>query len=578
MFDSLSRRSFIEGAAGVAAAGMVAAAGVASAAESASSAADSAAEGEAASAESENVAGVPTSGSSAFNPPSWATKPDPIPDDQIVETIETEVLILGAGNAGCSAACSAVENGAKVLVCEKTAQVNGRGGVVGACNSRLNTELGCEIEPVAAQYRWNRTCGNRNNEALVTMWFKNSGPAMDWLLDKADEYGATYSIYAGYAANAIIPEEPDAHVFQAGTFEMPPETGYFVPTALLYKSSVDQGAEYMFEAPAVQLTQDESGRVTGAIVETADGYKKIVASKATILATGDVSGDSEMVDYYLENRMKRLIRSDYYPVGVNTGDGQKMGMWVGGVMQDSPLPCALHPQAYSMFHGPFMFVNQNGQRFFNEANWVQAKSLQMLNQPGAVAYSIFDSNFGEDTADSLQYGGGMFWDTMSRTVEEEFNPQDIIDLVEGETVESKDVLGNVTPVNAWKCDTLEELADAIGVNKENFLKQVEDYNAMCEAGEDTQFEKQPCFLYPIKDAPFYATKAGPCMLVCVGGLKVNTDLAVIDEEGNPIPGLYAIGNASGDLYAVDYPINMPGNSNGRCLTWGWLVGKTVAAL
>ena len=569
MACTISRRSFVTGTAAAGALAVASASRPSHAAESSSSVIE-----RSVSADKD----APTPASSAYNPPSWAIKPDPIPASDIVETVETEVLILGAGNAGCAAACSAVENGAQVLVCEKTAQVNGRGGVVGACNSRLNAELGCEIEPVAAQYRWNRTCGNRTNEALVTMWFKNSGPAMDWLLDKADKYGATYSIYAGYAANAIIPEEPDAHVFSMGSFAMPPETGYFVPTALLYQSSIDQGAQYMFEAPAVQLTQDEDGRVTGAVVSTVEGYKQIVASKATILATGDIGGDPEMMNYYCESRMQRLVRNDYSPVGVNTGDGHKMGMWAGGVMQDGPLPTALHPQAYSMFHGPFMFVNENGKRFFNEANWVQAKSLQMLNQPNAVAYSIFDANSGADTADSLNYGGGMFWDTMSRTVEQEFDPQQIIDLVEGEAAAGKDVLGNETAVTAWKCDTLEELAEAIGVNKENFLKQVEEYNAMCEKGEDTQFEKEAHFLYPIKQAPFYATKAGPCLLAVVGGLKVNTDLAVVNESDEPIEGLYAIGNTSGDLYAVDYPINMPGNSNGRCLTWGWLVGKTVAAL
>ena len=148
MDRSISRRNFVAGAA----------AASALAAGAASALADTAVSTD-----------VPTAASPAFNAPSWATKPEPIADADIVETIETEVLILGAGNAGCAAACSAVENGAKVLVCEKTAQVNGRGGVVGACNSRLNTELGCEIEPVAAQYRWNRTCGNRTNEALVTM-------------------------------------------------------------------------------------------------------------------------------------------------------------------------------------------------------------------------------------------------------------------------------------------------------------------------------------------------------------------------------------------------------------------------
>jgi succinate dehydrogenase/fumarate reductase flavoprotein subunit len=522
---------------------------------------------------------APTAASPAYNEPSWATKPDPIADDQIVETIETEVLILGAGNAGCAAACSAVENGVKVLVCEKTDAVNGRGGVVGACNSRLNTALGCEIEPVAAQYRWNRTCGNRTNEALVTMWFRNSGKAMDWLLDKADQYGATYSIYAGYSGNGIIPEEPDAHVFSMGDFEMPVEAGYFVPTGLTYQSSLDQGAEYMFNAPAVQLVQnEETGRVEGAIVSTEEGYKKVLASKATVLATGDIAGDEEMMNYYCESRMQRVIRSDYYPVGINTGDGHKMGMWAGGVMQDGPLPTALHPQAYSMFHGPFMFVNKNGKRFFNEANWVQAKSLQMLDQPDAVAYSIFDANYGTDVADSLNYGGGMFWDSMSRNVETPFDPEMITSVVESEAAAGKDVLGNETAVTAWKCDTLEELADAIGVDKETFLAEVERYNEFCAAGDDEDFAKEACFLYPIVEPPFYATKTGPCMLAVVGGLKVNTDLAVIDAEGKAIEGLYAIGNTSGDLYAVDYPINMPGNSNGRCLTWGWLVGKTVAAL
>ncbi len=572
----LSRRAFVAGAT---------AAGLAAVAASTASAAESAAkDGKAASSASsdgEVSVGAPVAGSPSWAAPSWATKPDPIADSEIVETIQTEVLVLGAGNAGCAAACSAVENGAKVLVCEKTDTVNGRGGVVGACNSRLNESLGCMIEPVAAQYRWNRTCGNRNNEALVTMWFKNSGPAMNWLLDKADQYGATYSIYAGYAANGIIPEEPDAHMFSAGDFAMPPEAGYFVPTGLLYQSSLDQGVQYMFEAPAVQLTQETSGRVTGAIVSTADGYKKIVASKATILATGDIAGDKEMMNYYCEPRMQRLIRSDYYPVGINTGDGQKMGMWAGGVMQDGPLPTALHPQAYSMFHGPFMFINKNGKRFFNEANWVQAKSLQMLNQPDAVAWSIFDADFGEDTADSLNYGGGMFWDSMSRTVETPFDPQMVIDVVEGEVQKGEDVLGNATAVTAWKADTLEELADKIGLDetaKANFLAEVKRYNEMCDTGEDTEFEKEAHFLYPIVKPPFYATMTGPCLLAVVGGLKVNTDLAVIDAEGNPIEGLYAIGNASGDLYAIDYPINMPGNSNGRCLTWGWLVGKTVAAL
>ena len=499
---------------------------------------------------------------------SWETAPEPIAESDIVETIDTEVLVLGAGNSGVSAACSAAENGAQVIVAEKTATINGRGGGVGACNSRLNKELGFEIEPVAAQYRWNRTCGNRNDESLVKLWFDHSGEAMDWLLDKADKRGAACKLYAGYSRSAIAPEEPDFHMFSAGDFAMPPETGYFVPTALIYADTLDLGVTYLFEHTAVQLIK-EGGKVVGAILNSADGYKRVKASKAVILATGDIHGDPEMMQCYAEKRMENIERSDYSPVGANTGDGHKMGMWAGAVMQDGPFPAALHPQAGALFHGPFMFVNKEGRRFFNEANWVQAKSLQIMKQTDHVAYSVFDSNYGQDTKDSLNYGGGMFWDTMSRSVLDEFDPAEI------EATVDAAVEGGV---NGFKADTLEELADLIGVNKENFLEQVTQYNEMCAAGVDSQYAKESVFLYPIQQGPFYATRVAAAMLVMVGGLHINTDLQCLDVDDRPIPGLYAVGNTSGDLYAVDYPINMPGNSNGRCLTWGYLAGKTVAAL
>ena len=84
------------------------------------------------------------------------------------------------------------------------------------------------------------------------------------------------------------------------------------------------------------------------------------------------------------------------------------------------------------------------------------------------------------------------------------------------------------------------------------------------------------FLYPVVNAPFYAAKVGVALLAVVGGLSVNTDLQVLDDEKKPIEGLYATGNTSGDLYAIDYPINMAGNSNGRCVIWGYLLGKTMA--
>lgn len=94
------------------------------------------------------------------------------------------------------------------------------------------------------------------------------------------------------------------------------------------------------------------------------------------------------------------------PAGFSTGDGHKMGLWVGAHMQDGPFPLMLHPQACSMFHGCFPFVNQEGHRFMNEGTWVQGKSMNVMHQTGNVAWSIFDADYGKYNRMSLENGTG----------------------------------------------------------------------------------------------------------------------------------------------------------------------------
>lgn len=98
----------------------------------------------------------------------------------------------------------------------------------------------------------------------------------------------------------------------------------------------------------------------------------------------------------------------------------------------------------------------------------------------------------------------------------------------------------------------------------------------CEAGEDTDYYKKPVFLTPVKEGPFYALKVGPALLTVTGGLKTDINFECLDADGKPIEGLYALGNCMGDITAVDYPINVAGNSHGRCITYGYLLGKDLA--
>lgn len=515
------------------------------------------AEADATSTSANGAAGTGVSGK-----PSFMTPPAPIPASKIVKTVDTEVLVLGAGFSGVATACSAAERGLKVTVVEKSSRWNGRGGGAGVTDSKLMRKMGLKIDKSKAQGQWVRTCGSRVDESLVSLYFNRSGEAMDWLLNKAEADSCHISIWGGYSKSDLYPDEPGYHMIFGGKHI---KEGDFAPVALLYNDSVKAGVNYVFNAPAQQLVK-EGNKVVGAIVKTADGYVRYNASKGVVIATGDIAADPEMVHYYAPIAEK-AVESQYTPKGVNTGDGHKMGLWAGVAMQEGPFPTMIHPQAYAWFHGPFMFVNKDGKRFFNEATWVQAKSLNIMKQKsGNVAYSIFDANWLTDLVKGLPKGGGMFWDSF-RAVGAEFDTK-----AQQETID-----GYIKQGLAFKANTLEELADKIGVDKKNFLAEVNHYNQMCAAGEDKDYHKPKIFLTPVQKGPFYATKVGPALLQICGGLSINSDLQCLDAEQRPIEGLYAVGSASGNSNAVDYPINMPGNSHGRCLTYGYVLGEKLAA-
>jgi fumarate reductase flavoprotein subunit len=111
------------------------------------------------------------------------------------------------------------------------------------------------------------------------------------------------------------------------------------------------------------------------------------------------------------------------------------------------------------------------------------------------------------------------------------------------------------------------------VPKETFLATVDRYNELVAKGVDEDFGKDPAKLTAILKAPFGACKVGTGILVTTDGLRIDTDMRVLDAEGKAIPGLYAAGNASGDFFANDYPITVAGVSHGRALTFGWLAGE-----
>lgn len=506
---------------------------------------------------------VPPSSDKPIPPSSdWQTPPEPITD--IDETIDVDVVVVGAGIAGMTATVSALENGAKVVVIEKGSSWSGRGGGVGVFTSRVMRAAGIELDKELVAREWIEMSGSRCKEALVWLFLNESGNAMDWLLDKAEAAGLPPAmIWGGYYKGPNYTEHPAYHMFFGGPMMQQGWDPFADITNMLYEEAQALGATFYFKTPGEQLVKEE-GRITGVIAKTENGYTQFNAAKGVILATGGIGGNEEMCQAYAPLALKANVNS-YYPVGQNSGDGHKMGMWVGGTIQETPFPTMIHPQAFAWLHYAYLFVNKRGERYMNEDTWVQAKSLETMRQPGAAyAYSIFDSKWPEEVAESIKIGGGLFWDSF-RPLGMDWTPD--FDQITIEDSIQREI--------GWRADTLEELAGMIDVPVENFLATVARYNELAQNGQDVDFGKRAELLTQIIEPPFYALKFGGALLTVVGGLSINTKLQVLDEDQNPIAGLYAVGNCSGDLYGVDYPIQIPGNSHGRALTWGYLAGKNV---
>lgn len=513
----------------------------------------------------ETSSSTTTTGSSSSGEPSWFTAPAEIADSEIAETIESDVVVIGAGMSGIASACSAAERGLSVNVVERGETWSGRGYGIGVADSKVMRAAGFSIDRAKTQKFWVRCCGTRVNESLVSEYFNRSGEAMDWVIDKCEKGGVQVLLWDGYSRDPEFPDVPGYHVFFGGPEQAEGRDWSRDATKLLYEDSTAAGATYYFDNTVEQLKKD-GDTVVGAIAKNADGdYVLYKASKGVVLATGDIVGDQEMLEYYAPE-IAHCNAKLYTPIGQNTGDGHKMGLWAGGAMQEGYFPPMLHPQAGAYQQSAFLSVNQDGERFFNEATWVNGKSLSYLRQPDQCGYSIFDANWTTDNLEGLPYGGGMFWDTFRTLGSGGWDPvagQEAVDAA-------------VETGTGFKADTLEDLASQCDIPVDTFLSTIEHYNEICEAGLDPDFGKETVFLTPVQEPPFYAMRALPAVLATVGGLKVNTDLAVTDADGTPVEGLYAVGNVSGDFYAVDYPINIPGNSQGRCVTWGYLVGEVLA--
>ncbi|MBQ6545014.1 MAG: flavocytochrome c [Lachnospiraceae bacterium] len=439
--------------------------------------------------------------------------------------LDCDIVIIGAGGAGMTAAINATQAGKKVIVLEKMPYVGGNTtkatGGMNAAETHYQAEQG--IEDSVAQFVEDTMKGGHyiNDEALVTIMAQNSASAIDWL----DSIGAPLPkvSFSGGATNKRI------HAPEDGS-----GVGAFLVTH--FRNKIEElGIDVMYNTTATCLTTMD-GTVTGVMAESPDAYYTIHA-KAVILATGGFGNNQDMIVHYRSDLLGTVTTS---APGV-TGDGIMMAIAVGADLVDID-QIQLHPtveQSTSMLitesvrGDGAILVNQEGKRFINELLTRDVVSAGELEQTGSYAYIIFDQHLRDNLKAIEKY------------------------VSTGITVQS---------------DTIEGLAEELGIDPATLADTLATWNQYVADKKDPDFGRDTGMDADLSTAPYYAIKIAPGIHHTMGGVKINTEAQVIDTEGAPIPGLFAAGEVCGGVHGGN---RIGGNAVADIVVFGRIASESA---
>ena len=523
----------------------------------------------------------------------------PVIEDSAIESEEScDVVVVGLGNAGVVAYRSAAEAGADVIAIEKSETDNATGGqfalIGGDYEERwgradLDKEQIINEHMIESSYMCKRAIMSRYAYEVADMF--------DWLVEPMVD-----DMWVGDSSMADIPDGvtnyllPDNHPLPEG-YDWQAEVIPTFPTTVNFGSMAEQHAAQIKAAEdtghakayyghfAEKLITDESGRVVGVYVRNAETgkYEKISAAKGVILTTGDYSSDPAMVQRFIpetiENGVTPMwIHQDVEGNMTNTGDGHRMGAWVGADIQQHHATNDHHMGGGADISGQgvmgingYLNLNLLGERFMNEDVPGCQIQAQIELQPGRRTYQFFDSAWPEQVG-AFPFEHGCVNYCLSADEMPKNNSGASFYCRTPESVEAAVEAGS-----AFKADTIEELLEQLpDIDKETALASIERYNEVCRSGVDTDFGKDGRRLFPLENPPFYACSFVPAiMLVAMGGLKSDEECRVYNTEGKIIPGLFVAGNVQGDRFAVSYPISLKGLSIGMAQFYGYVAGQNV---
>lgn len=435
---------------------------------------------------------------------------------------DADIVIIGGGVAGLTAAVEASATGLEVVLIEKMGMLGGStalsGGKILAAGSVFQKEQGIEDTPKEFYDFMIGMGDGLVNEDKLKMIAEGSAANIDWLMEQGVEF-----------SGEIDTPNPAMKPNRGLTVASGSGTGFITP---LEEAATKQGVEIMLETRGTKLLKDEKGAVCGAEALTSSGDTITFHAKAVILATGGYDRNKEVKQQYSPTYANSRTN-----VGAgNTGDGLIMAREIGAniIGNDSAIAQIMPygAAARDMFTFSGLYVSMKGERFMDESCPRPVRTPIVLRETNAPEfYMIIDKKNATDGIETA-----------------------------------------VKDKTAFKADTLEELAQAAGMEPELLVKSVERYNELKAKGTDEDFGKSIELMDSIEEAPFYAVHCNMNTAGTFGGPQTDLEAQVLDTEGNVIPGLYAAGEvSSGDLINKEYPGS--GMAIQTFVTMGRIAGK-----
>ena len=526
----------------------------------------------------------------------WLGKEPDIDEAAITETVDTDILIVGAGNGGMFAAAYAAANGLNFRVIEQNANVQDTRHWYGAVDSAAAKEAG---EPATDKAKLlseiSRYASGKCDQRVVKTWINESAAMHDFMRSiLEDKYGWVCDFTSG--SEAAWPAENAEHntdylyPVQEHNY-MASESASGTPrNELLLQYIQELGYDVDFKTSLAKLEKNSDGRITGIIAQSTedDHFIRYNANQGVLLACGGFPGNPYMMEQLDPLGTSVTTACSYSPA--DKGYGIRAAVWAGANLDKEAAPMlfdrgivapgvdAGYVDSDSAFGGkafpgkirqynpgtqPFLKVNRNGERFANESCPYNDIVYAAAHQPGRVYAQICDANILEDAKRFHTIGCS----AQTRNGGEKYIQGKMDEAIEAGAL--------------FKCDTLDELADKMGFTgaaKDTFLATVERYNELYDKQNDEDFGKPAYRLSAIRTAPFYGCWLGASLLTTEQGIAINEKGQALDTNNQPMEGLYITGDMSGSFFANNYPCLMAGVAMGRTLTFAMKAVKQMAGL